>query len=229
MSKKKNKNKNQEEKLENYYKLKVKETDELVAALKGENLDDTPMPSTNIAEITGEEEKPGASKRSTEFDPYKTDKLSRIPCWIIALFVKWWFAGAVCYFVIMGLGMTITDTLDMTFVSGAVLGLLTELMVNPIFRMLESDKKQYNNFMMFPFPFKAYWTFFTNIIYYIIVVFLVSVLYAVISINIVETPVEPLLFGTLVLIVDMAFIGIKDLIVYLVKKTKTKKEKELDV
>lgn len=39
--------------------------------------------------------------------------------------------------------------------------------------------------------------------------------------------VEPLLLGLLVLIVDMAFIGIKDLIVYLVKRGKRKKQEKL--
>ena len=41
--------------------------------------------------------------------------------------------------------------------------------------------------------------------------------------------VEPLLFGTFCVIVDMAFIGIKDLIVYLVKRKKRKKEEISDV
>ena len=35
--------------------------------------------------------------------------------------------------------------------------------------------------------------------------------------------IEPLLFGTICVVIDMAFIGIKDLIVYVIKKHKRKK------
>ena len=41
--------------------------------------------------------------------------------------------------------------------------------------------------------------------------------------------IEPLLFGVIAVAADMAFIGIKDLIVYLVKRGKRKKEEASDV
>lgn len=229
MSKKKKKNK--ETTIENYYDLKTKEVDELVAALKGE-LDEAeaePVP-TNIAEITGEEQtlKPGSKK--ADFDPYKIDKLSRIPVWVKAIFIKWWFAGAVCYFVLMGLGMLVPDALDQAVLAGCVLGIFTDMFVNPIFRYMESSEKEYNKYMMFPFPFKQFWTFFTNIAYYLVVGLLVMLIYGginqlfVIWFNkyegFVSLGVEPLIYGTFCVIVDMAFIGVKDLIVFLVKRSK---------
>ncbi|MDE6691343.1 MAG: hypothetical protein K2K04_05170, partial [Clostridia bacterium] len=184
----------------------------------------------NIAEITGEEEKAKAGSKNAEFDPYKVDKLSRIPAWIKAFFIKFWFAGAVCYFVNMGLGTYVDATLDLMLIDGVLLGIITDCMVNPIFRMIESDRKEYNNFMMFPFPFKKYWTFITNIIYYVGV--FITVLFAYEGLNKLAelinkswyVAVEPMFFGIIVLLVDMAFIGIKDLIVYLVKRNKRKKE-----
>ena len=236
MAKKKKQDK--ETTIENFYDLKTKEMDELVAALKSdgataEEQDKTAPVSLDIKEITGEETK-GAKK----FDPYSVDKISRIPAPIKAILVKWWFAGLVCYFIVMGLGSIGIEmsTLDMLVLTGAVLGLIVDLMVNPILRMIQSDRKEMHAYMMFPFPFKAYWTFITNVIYYVVV--LVVVNYCYLGLNLLVqlgsssayVALEPLLFGVFTVIADMAFIGIKDLIVYLVKRYKTgKKERMADV
>lgn len=216
--------------IENFYDLKTKEMDELVAALKGETPEDAPVPTANIAEITGETQE-GNKKKSgkAEFDPYKRDKFSRIfPFWLKALFIKFWFFGLVCYFVLMGLGIYITNNLDLFVVCGLVTGVIVDCLVNPIFRMMESDRKEYNYFMMFPFPFKKIWTFFANLVYYLIVMALVALFYELIFgvLNISTfIGVEPLGFGLACLIVDMALIGIKDLIVFLVKRA-VKKSRE---
>ena len=109
MAKKKKKNK--ETTIENYYDLRVKEMDELVSALKGDTEGEEAKPVTmDIAEITGEEVK--GSEKSKKFDPYRRDKLSAIPVWLKAIFIKWLFAGCVCYFFIMGLGIG-TNSLDL--------------------------------------------------------------------------------------------------------------------
>ena len=216
--------------IENYYDLKTKEMDELVAALKSDGQTDVsgePLPSMNIAEVTGEVTEDN-KKGKKKFDPYKRDKLSRIPYWIRALFIKFWFFGAVCYFALMGLGSlfidesgnyTIIQDIQLYIVCGVIMGLFVDCFVNPIFRMMESDSKEFNNFMMLPFPFKQFWTFFANIVNYLIVTMGVGCIYWFIDVYIAEfTGVEPLLFGIFCLIVDMAFIGIKDLIVFLIKR-----------
>lgn len=225
MSKKKKQN-DKETTIENYYDLRVDKVDELVEALKSGKVDeDKPIPTT-IAECTGTDTPDTKTKRGKDkkFDPYKIDRLSRIPAWIKALVIKFWFSGAICYFFIMGLGVYITSTVDMIFVVGIVLGIVTDIMINPIFRMLESNEKEYNNFMMFPFPFKAYWTFITNILYYLVVVVCVNYIYLFIDgVLHIYIAIEPLMFGIIVLIIDMAFIGVKDGIVYAVKRAKKKK------
>ena len=123
--------------------------------------------------------------------------------------------------------------LDAILVVGVVWGVVVDLLVNSIFRMLESDRKEYNNYMMFPFPLKAFWTFFTNVIYYIFIAIIVNFCYLGVNelINFAQGTsgkyyigVEPLLFGVFCTIADMAFIGIKDLIVFLVKRGKRKKQ-----
>lgn len=242
MSKKKKQNK--ETTIEDFYDLKTEEMDELVAALKGTSSQDDeedvsafakePKPvSLDIQECTGEEVK-GKKK---QFDPYSVDKFSRIPTPVKALFVKWWFAGLVCYFIVMGLGSfgTNMNTLDLLVLSGVVLGLVVDCFVNPILRMVQSDRKEMHAYIMFPFPFKAYWTFFTNMIYYVGVMVVVNYCYAGLNLLVqmgnsaAYVGLEPLLFGTFAVIADMIFIGIKDLIVYLVKRGKSKNKEVEDV
>lgn len=233
MSKKK---KNKESTIENYYDLKVDKVDELVAALKGT---DPPAEqeeiSLKISDCTGEQaETTKKGKKEKEFDPYKIDKLSRIPSWIKALFIKFWFAGAVCYFIMMGTGLR---DLDGVVITGAVLGVIVDVLVNPLFGYMQSDKKEYDKYIMLPFPFKKFWTFFVNIIYYVGVLFVVN--YCYLGLNLIINAirgtqttyyvgVEPLLFGIITTIVDMAFIGVKDGIVYGVKKAKAKKAEEVE-
>jgi hypothetical protein len=231
---KKNKKKDPETTIENYYDLRVDKVDDLVEALKtGQSSSDEDI-SFNIADCTGinDSESTTKSGKQKQFDPYKIDKLSRIPTWIKAIFIKFWFAGAVCYFIIWGLSNYITDALDLIVFCGLVMGVVVDVLVNPLFRFMESDRKEYNPYMLFPFPFKAFWTFFTNIIYYILVLAIVNLAYTGINElinliagteNLINVGIEPLLFGVLVTIVDMFFIGIKDLVVFIVKRIKNRK------
>ena len=217
----------QETTIENYYDLKTDKIDELVAALKGDDLDDTEAPTTDIEEITGETVN-SKSRKKRNFDPYRRDKLASIPVWLKAIFIKWWFAGAVCYFVNMGLGLYIPSFIDLMILDGLLYGVLVDIIVNPLFRMMESDKREFDYYTMFPFPVKHFWTFFANMFYYVIVFFGVMLCYAGVNEFITFAAVEPLLFGVFAVIVDMALIGIKDLIVFLVKKA-MRKEKINDV
>ena len=116
----------------------------------------------------------------------------------------------------------------MLILDGLLCGLIADVVVNPIFRMLESDKKEYNPYIMFPFPVKQFWTLFANMLYYTVVFAGVNLCYLGINELITFTAVEPLLFGVFAVAVDMVFIGIKDLIVFLVKRAK-RKEKTLNV
>ena len=222
------KKKDKETTIEDYYDLKTKEMDELVAALKGELNESEAEPlTTSIAEITGEEVKAPPDSKKAHFDPYRNDKLSKIPVWIKALFIKFWFYGVVCYFIILGLGNVINSYVDLAVLAGITLGVFTDLFVNPIFMYLESPNKEYNPYMMFPFPFKKYWTFITNIAYYLVVGYLVFLVYNAINASegYVFFAVEPILYGVFTLAIDMVFIGIKDLIVFLVKRKKNKNKR----
>lgn len=227
----KKKKKPQDEVLENYYDLKVDKVNELVAALKGDEPEDLPPVSMNISDCTGIDD-PNNVKRNgkqKEFDPYKRDLLSRIPVWIKALLIKWWFYGAIGYFVLMGL--RISNNLDKLVLTGILTGLFVEIFVNPIFRYMEIDG-EYKPYIMFPFPLKAFWTFFTNILYYTLIVFGVSWIYTLINVIITASnpdayfAIEPLAFASFTLLLDMACIGLKDLIVFLIKKSHKNKVTE---
>ena len=81
------KKKDKETTITNYYDLKKDDIDELVAALKGEETTQPDNLSMNIEEITGEKA-PSAKGKDQEFDPYKRDKLSKLPAWFKAFFYK---------------------------------------------------------------------------------------------------------------------------------------------
>ena len=231
MSRKKKKQE-KETTIENFYDLKVDEVDELVSILKGNPADESKEVSYEIDEVAGETDSE-KGKKLKKFNPYRHDFLSRIPTWIKAILVKWWFAGAVCFFIMMGLGMYIDNNENLLLLTGLVLGIVVDIFVNPIFHFFQDYEGEYDNYMMFPFPFKKFWTFFTNAIYYLIIIILVNGIYTGINL-LVEMGggewffgAEPLLFGTFAVIVDMTFIGIKDLIVWLVNRKKKKASEEV--
>jgi hypothetical protein len=223
----KNKKKNKETTIENYYDLKTEQIDDLVSVLKGDNSEEKVI-STKISDCTNGAET--GKDKDKNFNPYKLDKLSRVPAWIKAFVIKAWSAGMVCYLFLWGLQNFISDSVLLALIDGIVMGVVVDVFVNPAMRFLQSDEKELDWYMMFPFPFKKYWTFFTNIIYYVIVNVGIVYIYLFIGTYISsEIGVEPLLFGVFNFIVDMAFIGIKDAIVLLVRKLKKKKREIPDV
>ncbi|HHX80318.1 MAG TPA: hypothetical protein GX692_04550 [Acholeplasmataceae bacterium] len=210
----KNKNKNSQAELHNHYKLKSKAVDELVEALKQE-------PN---AEVKTDSPKPPQ-------DPYKIDRLAKIPTFVKALFAKYWVAGAICYFGLWGLGLFLSD-LDAVLFLGLFTGVITDLFVNTAFLYFESDKKEFHKYMMLPVASKKLWTLFVNVIYGILVTIAVAQIYIqinIIAIKVKDLPkgtitlgVEPLLYGLFFLLVDMFFISIKNLIVMIIKRRNEK-------
>ncbi|MDD3999458.1 MAG: hypothetical protein PHX62_01005 [Bacilli bacterium] len=203
-------NKKPQEEIKNYYELKTEAVNDLVDALNQDPTLDVELDKTKTVE-----------------KPYKVDFLAKIPTWIKALFVKYWTAGAICYFGFWGLGTYFTDSLDSIVFVGFLAGLVTDLLLNTAFRYFESDKKEYHPFMMIPVSSKKIWPLFLNIIYGILVTVIVAQIYILINYMLVvikDLPestislgVEPLLYGLIFLIVDMFFITFKNLIIKIVK------------
>lgn len=147
---------------------------------------------------------------------YKKDALAKIPAWVKALFIKFWFNGAVCFFFVWGLGVYIPNMLDLVVVTSIAMGIITDLMVNNMFRFFDYE----GNFTKWTmFPQKKFWTYFLNILYSLVIMFIIVLSYNGINnfinmftgdaSNVTNFMVEPFSFGALYLIVDLAFLGLK--------------------
>ena len=182
MSKKKNKETSQAER--NYYKLKTDAVDRLATANKN-----------TVRKVSDK-----------EIEKYKSSKIGRLPVWVKALFIKFWFAGAICFFFYWGLAQYIGSWLDQMFVFGLGLGILTDLLTNNVLRFVSGEDKEYYPYMMFTS--NSYWTFIANIFYAFVLLFITIQIYNLLHMN-----VEPILFGIIYTAVDMLFIQIKNKIV----------------
>ena len=132
--------------------------------------------------------------------------------------LKTWFAGAVCYFILWGLGTYIYSIIDMLFILGIVLGLVTDLLTNNVIRFVEKTPGENDKWLLFPK--KGMVSFFLNMVYAIVLVALVYGLYGVINsvlavllglTDTVALGVEPILFGVFTMGFDMLFIGCRNL------------------
>lgn len=181
------------EKETEYYKLKTQAVDDLVNA--------------------NEENSPPVSEE--ELRAYRSGPKRKIADWVKMLFIKFWFAGAVCFFFIWGLGGFLRSELDLLAVTGLALGVVTDLMVNPILRFFEKTKGENARWMMVTR--KTYSGLFLNILYALVVLFLVYLLYNVINLAAMKLTggenvvlgVEPVLFGLFYLGFDLLLLKVK--------------------
>lgn len=206
----------------NYYDLKTDAVNSLVDALNEEPKEETISVHKKYIQ----------NKEKEQPNPYKLDKLALIPTWIKAFFIKFWVAGAICYFFIWGLGIYIQATLDMLFVTAFATGIIVDLLVTPAMLYFESDKKEWHPYILVPVPGKKLWSLLINIPVAFLEVGVIFLIYSEINILLVDiknlpsgsTPlaVEPLLFGLLYLIIDIIIISIKNLFIKVIKKIKNK-------
>ncbi len=155
-----------------------------------------------------------------EIEKYTSKRKWRFPQWLKVVLIKLWFAGAVCYFVMWGLGMMITG-LDLIAVLAVALGVVTDLMTNNVLRHFVPFEGANDKWIMFPK--KKFWTFFANIAYAIVLLFFVIQSYTIINTILTGTPpdeantiavgVEPILFGLLIMGFDVLFVTIKNNVV----------------
>ena len=202
---KKRKNRMQKSEIEGqseYYRLKTQAVDDLVNA--------------------SEENSPPVSE--AELRAYRSGPRMKVADWVKMLFIKFWFAGAVCFFFIWGLGGFLTNEPDLLAVTGMALGVVTDLMTNPVLRFFEKTKGENARWMMVTR--KTYSGLFLNILYGYVVLFLVYTLYNVINLAAVRITgvadrvvlgVEPVFFGLFCLGFDLLLIQVKHAIVHIVR------------
>lgn len=154
-----------------------------------------------------------------ELDRYRSKKGIRAPEAAKILFIKAWFAGAVCFFFLWGLGTYVGNMLDMLFILGVALGVVTDLLTNNVIRFIEKSSGANDKWLMFTG--KGIVTFFANIVYAFVIIAGVYILYNLINYTIISMTgltdtvplgVEPILFGVFCMGLDMLFIGIKHLV-----------------
>lgn len=160
-----------------------------------------------------------------ELDQYRTKSWFKTPEALKLLLVKVWFAGAVCYFILWGLGIYLANWLDMLLVLGIVLGMVTDLLTNNVLRFMEKQPGANDPWMMLPG--KGTFSMLLNCVYHLLVVICVYMLYNLINLgintltgdmNAVPLGVEPILFGVFCTVFDMLFISLKHFIKGLLKK-----------
>ena len=192
---------------EKNYNLKSEAVDELVDAQAGE------APEYSEEELA----------------KYRSGGKFRIPEAVKVLFLKAWFAGAVCYFILWGLGTYIYSLIDMLFVLGVALGIVTDLLTNNVIRFIEKTPGANNKWLLLPS--KGMASFFGNIVYAIVLLICVYSLYtgingiyAAVSGNteVVLLGVEPVLFGVFCMGFDMLFLLIKRTFVSIITDAKNK-------
>lgn len=188
-----------------YYKLKTEAVEDLVTA------DDANSPPVSKEEL----EKYGARKKKG------------IPNWLKVCFIKWWFPGAVCFFMIMGVG--IWNPLDQVVIVGIVQGIVTDLLTNNMLRFFAETDGSNDGWLMFPK--QRYATFFFNMAYAMVLCTMVLFLYAGVDAlcNLVmgTTEVEylktgPVFYGLAYMLSDNLLVGLKNLLKGLVSSRKSK-------
>lgn len=185
------------EKQSEYYRLKTQAVDDLVTA----NEDNSPQVSEE------------------ELRAYRSGPKLKLADWVKILLIKAWFAGAVCFFFIWGLGGLLGNELDILFVTGLALGVVTDLLVNPILCFFEKTKGENQRWMMVGR--KSLSSLFLNVGYGYVVLALVYGLYNAVNLiangiagtrDMVYLGVEPILFGLFCLGFDLLLIQLKHML-----------------
>ena len=170
-----------------------------------------------------------------ELEKYRSRSRIRIPQTVKILFIKAWFAGAVCFFFLWGLGTYISSMIDMLFILGTVLGIVTDLLVNNTIRFIEKTPGENDKWLMFTH--KGIVSFFLNILYSLLIVVCVYILYNVLNlilIAIIGNPdtvplgVEPILCGVCCMAFDMLCSGIKRLVKRILSEARQAVESRAD-
>ena len=190
----------------NYYKLKTQAIKDLVEA-----------DESNSPEVSEE-----------ELAKYRSGPKFKVADWVKLLFIKFWFAGAVCFFFIWGLSGYMADYLDTLFVTAIAMGIVTDILTNNALRFFAATPGANDRYIMVTK--RGFISFFLNTLYAFVVMFLVYSMYAVINYTIIRITgrtdtiplgVGPILFGLFYLGADLLLIKCKHTITDIVRKAKS--------
>ncbi len=186
-----------------------------------ENQEKNPKSNRNY-ELNSDAVETLASADREEVPQYSEEELYKyrkkkfqIPEWLKVCFIKFWFAGAICYFIIWGIPGV--GWLDQLVILAMVYGMATDLLTNNVIRFMEPYKGANDKWLMVTK--RGMVGLGLNLACSVVVVFLVYCSYAVINM-IIATGVEPLLFGLLCMGAELLLIGIKRLILSIIRDAK---------
>lgn len=176
-----------------------------------------------------------------------TDKLSKIPSWIIILLLKYWAAAAAIFFSVIGgidIGLnfdTIQDATagqifaqDITLIVmiGLFLALFTNYMVRPTVRMMYNRKNKVYRYNMInmkgfiSFPIALVYNLSISIMLYFIIYFLGIHGLILNPFGMTNYGIEPFSYALFYISIDFIFLFIKDLILDIRARVKYKKESQ---
>lgn len=150
----------------------------------------------------------------------------------ISLFIRWWAAGAVYFFIGWGTGLGRQQTLiDFAFMLGLVIGLGNILIINPVLRMLfepvSTRPPGYNTFS------QRMSDSLVELVQSVVIVVFVALIYMVINSTLIRLlglpadavplPGEPILFGLFYVFVFVLFEKISTLIKQAIFKLRERK------
>jgi len=186
-----------------------------------------------------------------DVDPYKVDKLSKVPSWLIVLILKYWAAAAAIYFIGMDTiiinwseqaNIKLDSDVDvmlyemsqavlLTILFGLFLALFTNYIVRPFVRMMYNRRN--NTYLYNMVNVKGFKSFFLSLLYNMPLSFLLTVIVVWMGYyGLVLDPfgttggtgVEPFSYALVYIIVDAFCVIIKDVIVNLHERAKYKRQ-----
>lgn len=183
-----------------------------------------------------------------DVNPYKVDKLSKIPSWIILLILKYWAAAAAVFFIaIGGIGLgfdfsqgnltdpyaAMADSIALVIMIGLALALFNNYMIRPVVNLMYNRRNNTKIYNMVNF--KGMKSFFIALPYYlflsILMFFVINFLSAKgLILDLFGTTkgigIEPFSYALYFIILDYICLAIKFLSIYIYKRIKYKKQME---
>jgi hypothetical protein len=148
--------------------------------------------------------------------------------WVKAAFIKFWFAGAVFFFVGWGLSIQSADQLDLVLVLGLIHGLVSDILVNRILIFIETPEKPCRKYILcyskkfFSVPVNlflcVFFVFFVAYIYHFINLLAMSLGWA--PDGFIFLGAEPIGYGLLFLLCDTLVLLMKNTFMNIVKKAR---------
>ena len=186
-----------------------------------------------------------------DIDPYKVDKLSKVPSWLIVLILKYWAAAAAIYFIGMDTFLInwseteniqlasdvdkllygISQAMLLTILFGLFLAIFSNYIVRPFVRMMYNRRNNTYRYNMINV--RGFKSFLLALLYNMPLSFVITIVVVWMGyFGLVLDPfgttggtgVEPFSYALVYVVIDAFCVLIKDIIVYLYERAKYKKQ-----